>query len=382
MNEHPGFPWWRRDATLIAILTALAIFALAIAFLYSRSYKVRQQALAEKWFHRGDTSLSSGQPAEAVRDFRTALGYSPDNPEYLLRLAQALAAEPAQSDQAIAYFLNLWEQKPGDGLYNLELARLFARKEQVRPATQYYTAAISGAWADDPAGHRRRARLEYIQFLLQHNSLTLAQAEAITLAAGVPASDINARFVAADTLLQVSEYERAMAEYLSLVGNDRARATAGAGNAAFQLGRFRTASKYLDMAIDAGNKDQRLATKLNQAKQIVNVDPTERGTGSAERARRAADAYNVAGARLQQCSTTSNQPLEAATPSTELQQLFAQWKEEGRTIPRSLRESDSRDRIMDLVFRIENTTARLCGTPTGQDWPLWMLGRYGDRVQQ
>lgn len=382
MNELPGFPWWRRDATLIAILTAMAIFALAIAFFYSRSYKVRQQALAQKWSQRGNSSLSSGQAAEAVRDFRTALGYSPDNPEYLLHLAQALAVQPAQADQAIAYFLNLWEEKPGDGLYNLELARLYARKEQVRAATQYYTAAISGAWAEDPAGNRRRARLEYIQFLLQHNSLTLAEAEAITLAAGVPASDVNSRFVAADTLLQVREYERSIAEYLSLVGNDRARATAGAGNAAFLMGRFRSASKYLDMAIDSGNKDPRVATRLAQAKQIVSVDPTERGTGSAERARRAAEAYNVGGARLKQCSATSNQPLEASTPTTELQQLFLQWKEEGRSIPRSLRESDSRDRVMDLVFRIENTTARMCGTPTGGDWPLWMLGRYGDRVQQ
>ena len=45
---------------------------------------------------------------------RTAMLYQPDGRDYRLRLAQALAAN-GDSDQAIAYFSNLWESQPSCG---------------------------------------------------------------------------------------------------------------------------------------------------------------------------------------------------------------------------------------------------------------------------
>ena len=382
MDYTQRFPWWRRDASLIAVLVAMAAVAFTGTYFFTKSYQRRQDSLAREWFRRGETSLTNGHPKEAVEELRTALRYS-DTPKYRLKLAQALATDGNdQTDQAIAYFLNLWEEQPGNGLYNLELARLYARKNTTRLATQYYNGAIYGAWDENPAEQRREARMEYIQFLLNNNSPTQAQAEAITLAAGVPPHDIPGRFQAADVLMKTGEYERALEEYASLTRNDPARAALGAGNAAFQLGRFRSAAKYLNTAVDRGTQDSRAATRLEQAKSVVEADPAQRGASAAERARRVSEAYIVAGRRLQQCAEAQKQQLEITNPTTDLQKLYAEWASAGlKASPAKLaRDPDARDDIMELVYRIEETTSRMCGQPSGTDWALLMLSRYGDGV--
>src|SRR5438105_4334105 len=120
MENSDRFPWWRKDATIVAALVAMAVMAFTVTFIFTRSYQKKQVALGERWFHRGETSLEHGRPADAITSLRTAMLYQPDGRDYRLRLAQALAAN-GDSDQAIAYFSNLWESQPGNGLLNLEL---------------------------------------------------------------------------------------------------------------------------------------------------------------------------------------------------------------------------------------------------------------------
>src|SRR5690242_14106777 len=102
MNDTDIFPWWRKDASILAALLALAAVSFVITFFFTRSYQKRQQALAERWFQRGETSLKQGKPQEAIIDLRTAMLYQPDGPQFRLRLAQALAAHN-ETPQAIAY---------------------------------------------------------------------------------------------------------------------------------------------------------------------------------------------------------------------------------------------------------------------------------------
>src|SRR4051794_23762265 len=115
-DDTQKFPWWRNDASVIAALVALAAIALSLTFLYTHSFQKREQMLAQRWFERGQQSLNQGNPQTAIVAFRTAMLYQPDGPNYQVRLAQALAAN-GNADQAIAYFLNLWEGQPGNGLY-------------------------------------------------------------------------------------------------------------------------------------------------------------------------------------------------------------------------------------------------------------------------
>jgi len=373
------FPWWRRDASVLAAMIALAAVAFSLAYFYTRSYQRHEDALARKWFQTGESDLTAGSPKQAVDDLRTALLYKPESPDYRLRLAQALSAA-GQTNQAIAYFLNLWEGQPGNGLYNLELARQYARTNETRLAVQHYNAAIYGAWDNDPAEERRRARLEYIDFLLSHNSPTQAQAEAITLQAGVLPHDIPNRFIAADVLFKTGEYDRAFDEYRNLLRNDAVRANLGAGLAAFQLGWFQSAVRYLSAS---KVNDSAANFRLDQAKQVLAADPSQRRLAPEERARRVQSAYERAGQRLQQCASIQRQPVDLPVPITQFQKLYQEWSVNGpvKDLNDLARDPDHRDILMDLVGRIEQITARACGTPAGPDWALLMLARYGEGVE-
>lgn len=383
MELDASYPWWRKDASVIAALVAGVAIAFTLTFFYTRSFQRRQDSLSRYWSRTGQADLNSGNPKKAINDLRNALLYSPDNPSFRLRLAQALAAD-GQTSQSIAYFLNLWEEQPGNGLYNLELARLYASNKDARRAAQHYNAAIYGAWTEDPAADRRRARQEYIDFLLANKSQTQAQAEAITMAAAVPPHDVGVRFLAADTLLKTGEYERAMDEYRSLLGTDAGRAAAGAGNAAFRLGRFRSAARYYQIALDRGPTEAEASSHLSAAKQVLAADPQQRRLSSKERARRVVAAFETAGDRLQSCALAKHESLVLVAPITELQKLYEEWSVEkpDATIRKLSRDQDDRESVMDLVYRIEEATARNCGQPTGDDWALLMLARYGEGVQQ
>jgi tetratricopeptide (TPR) repeat protein len=383
MHDSDSFPWWRKDATIIAVLVALAVGAFTVSLFFTRSFRRKQQVLADRWFHRGETSLQQGRPRDAIASLRTAMLYDPDGHEYRLRLAQALAAN-GDTDQSIAYFLSLWESQPGNGLLNLELARLYKLKGDNRKASQFYNAAIYGAWDQDPAEQRRRARVEYIDFLLATDAPTQAQAEAIALQAGVPPNDIPNRLLAADLLTRTGEFERALQEYLSLSASDPLHSALGAGEAAFRLGRFRSAARYYQLAVEKGEGSPSVAANLQQSKLVLSLDPFQHRLTSAERARRVSLAYATAGNRLRSCALSKNQPLQTTPPTTGLQKLYDEWSSLGHAsgLKKLAADPDRRDQIMDLVSRIEEATSRDCGEPTGPDWALLMLGKFGEGVER
>ena len=382
MDGKNSSPWWRKDASIFAALIALGAVAFTATYFISKAYGRKQDSLARHLLQQGDTDLHSGNSARAVAEYRTALLYSHDDPGYRLRLAQALAAN-GETAQAIAYFLNLLDEQPGNGLYNLELARLFARQGDRRRATQYYNGAIYGAWENDPAVARRGARNEFIQFLLDQNARTQAQAEAIILTAGVPPNDIPTRFQAARLLLNTGAYDRAMEEYSSLIKIDSLPAALGAGQAAFQSGKFQSAVTFLNLAIAHGANDPNTQSLLQKSRQVLDADPNPRRINTNDRARRVITAYDIAGERLLSCAESKGQPLGTATLSTDLQKLREQWSSAKSTVTvKSLADDpDLRDSVMDLVSRIEQTTAQSCGVPTGPDWALLMLARYGEGVE-
>ena len=375
-------PWWRNDAVIFAALVVVAAIGFGITYTLTSTYTRREDSLARHWYQLGDADLAAGNPKLAVADFRTALLYSRDNPDFRLRLAEALAANN-DIQQAIAYFLNLWDEQPGNGLYNLELARLYARDNQPRKATQFYNAAIFGVWPDDPIAHRRQARVEYIKFLLNQHQQAEAQAAALALAASTSASDVDGRLQAANLLLTTGDADHALAEYTALLKADPAQASFGAGRAAFQLGQFRSAAEHLRTAVAKGISDPLARNLLAQAGQVINFDPYERHISPEERAKRVLTAYVQAGDRLQQCGAVKQQQLAVIPPLTDMQQLYAEWMKSEPTLGALVRNPDLRDSIMDLVFRIENTTAYQCGEPSsGNDWALLMLARNGEGVQR
>jgi tetratricopeptide (TPR) repeat protein len=328
----------------------------------------RQRRLAREWSARGEELLRAGRPSESAEAFENALVHGRDDPARQLRLARALVAA-ARDARARTYLLALWQRRPGDGLVNVELARLEARAGRLDEAIRYYQHAVHGSWDDgDPMGARHRVRLELAEKLAEHGSNARAEAELITLAAERPrGAEESVRL--GELLLRVGAPRRARDLFRSALAAEprHSPALSGAGRAAFAAGEYAAARPYLERALRE-RPDPEDARLLAVAQQVLASDPLRPRLSAAERGRRAAAAWRAALARLESCAPGREGAAAAAGPLRE--------KLEARPSPALLaRDPDLREEVMERVFDVETWAARECGEPHGVDLALTLLAR-------
>src|SRR5688500_17244344 len=116
--------WTRGRHVLLWLALALAP-AFSVTAFVTAAHREHQRTLAREWDARGQRALENRQPALAVDAFRNALRFSRDDRDLRLRLAESLAAS-GRPAEARAYLLGLWQDQPGSGRVNLQLARLAA----------------------------------------------------------------------------------------------------------------------------------------------------------------------------------------------------------------------------------------------------------------
>lgn len=377
----------------------MAAFA-AVRHLVTR-FNANQQARARKLYAQGLIDQNTGDLNAAVEDFRTALTGDRSNSQYQLSLGRALR-DTGRLDEAMSYLQDLWQRTPQDGTINLALARVAARRGSMEDAFRYYHNAMYGVWNSDPEGNRRKARLELIDFLLQKNAHVEAQPELMALATSLPA-DPKLHLQVASLFEQDDDYRDALSEYEKVLRADRGnlRASAGAGRAAFHLGKYRTAERYLRIAANGSSQDSGSRAMLDIASLILITDPFVRRISDAERNRRIRDAWAKAGERLTACiqmnaqGTQTPVPASAANPDSQnpansppvpnsLTDLQTRWGQMKADLPRlkSSAENDLPDAIMDLVFQIEQQTATECGQPHGEHQALLLISRDRDAADQ
>jgi tetratricopeptide (TPR) repeat protein len=363
-------PYPRRESLHLALLLLLAIvFFVGVSGL-SRIYHAQQESLGNRWFTRGEEDLKEQHFDRAASEFRTALLYSRDNYDYRLNLAEALVGLK-RNGEAYAYLINLWEREPENGLVNLELARMAAQKRDTEQALRYYHNAIYAIWPGDQEEQRRNARLELIEFLLSINARTQAQSEVIALAASLdddPSEDARV----GDLFLRVQDYEHALAEYRLSLKAERhdSAALAGAGEAAFELGRYELAQRYLRAEATENAGDTQSAMRLQTAELVLKMDPFQRQLSVAERNRIVMEAFAVAGQRLKECAADGKS-------TASLQNLSDEWaKMNGQIDELHLRrDPDLVEAAMNSVFSIERQTSSLCGPPSGPDMALLLIAK-------
>jgi tetratricopeptide (TPR) repeat protein len=365
-----------REPATLALLSVLAVvFFLAVTGL-SRGYRRQQEALGNRWFTRGSADLQARHFDRAVSEFRTALLYSRDNYTYQLNLAEALLGLK-RTDEAYAYLINLWEREPENGRVNLELARIAAQKGATEQALRYYHNAIYAAWPGDQEVERRETRLELIEFLLSINAQTQAQSELIALAANLT-GDASMHAHVADLFLRAQDYEHALAEYRLSLRTDRHNpaAEAGAGEAAFELGRYAPAQRYLQAAVSWNPNDGQSAERLKTTELVLEMDPFRRQNSLGQRNRTVIEAFLTAGQRLKSCPAASASNGTALSTSVQpaLGESWAKMKPQitGRGLER---HADLVERAMDLVFSIERQSNAMCGPPTGKDLALLLIAK-------
>jgi tetratricopeptide (TPR) repeat protein len=376
------YPFWHREPVLITAILALAVALWLITHGVTQAYGHRQDHLARTWYANGETALREGRLDEAISDLRTALAYSHDGTNVRLRLAEALAAA-GQVRQARAYLLALWEERPGDGTVNLQLARLAARSSDFLDAERYYHGAIYGIWDDDPMLHRRQARLELIGFLLSRHANQQAQSELIALSADLPRDPDLMREVA-QLFLAAGDPNRALTEYhdvVQLAPHDAA-ALAGAGQAAFQLKNYSLARDYLSRAVALDKNDAHSAQLLQASELVLQLDPYVALIGGDERSRRVLRALEQTQYRLETCAAQKQIVLTDQPPSAPLAADYAELLDvKSRVNVRTLRaDPDLIDAAMEQVVRSQTDAAAACGQPEGADQALLLIARaHGGR---
>jgi tetratricopeptide (TPR) repeat protein len=332
----------------------------------------RQRRFAREWSEQGEALLRAGRASAAVEAFENALVYGHNDPHRQYRLAAALVAA-GRDARARTYLLALWQRRPGEGRVNVELARLEARAGRLDEAIRYYQQAVHGSWDHgDPIAVRHRVRLEMAEKLAEQGSNARAEAEIIILAAEGPLGADESVHLG-ELHLRVGAPERALALFRSALAADgrHPAALAGAGRAAFAAGDYASARPYLERALRA-RPDARNARLLAAARQVLAADPSRPRLSTAERGRRAAQAWQAALDRLSSCSPAREPAASAGAESLQLR------LEELR--PRSgaaslARDPDLREELMDRVFDVETWSARECGEPQGMDLALTLLAR-------
>lgn len=349
-----------REPVMLALLTLLAIALFGAVGGVSRAFHAQQKSLGERWFSRGVADLQAQRFDSAVTEFRAALRYSRDDYSYQLNLAEALVGLK-RTPEAQAYFINLWDRQPEDGLVNLELARIAAQQQQTDQALRYYHNAIYATWPGNEEVERRDARLELIEFLLRINSRAQAQAEMIALEANLgedPAEQVKV----GNLFLRAQDYEHALAAFrMTLRANRRdPGALAGAGLAAYELAQYPAAQRYLQAAVAADPNDVRSAEMLKTTEMVLAMDPFRPGVSAVQRSRIVMEAFATAGERLKACGAAGDQWTKMKPQVTEA---------------RLRGNSDLEAAAMEVVFNVERQTSTSCGVPVGEDLALLLVGK-------
>lgn len=369
-----------RPAVVIASLALLAVMGFAGVTRLTNRFGEQQKALARHLYEQGLAEQQAGKPEIALQHFRAALTYSHDNFQYQLSLARALR-DSGRTDESETYLVNLWERAPQDGAVNLALGRLAAREKLLDKTIQYYHNAIYGVWPSNSDENRLNAWFELVEFLLRQNARPQAQAELITLSAELPPRP-ELQLRVADLFARVQDSPHALLEYQHVLQINRGnpQALAGAGVAAFNLARYRTAVRYLEAAVAANPQDTQ-AQMLQISRLVLDEDPFGRGLSTDERHRRIRSIFEDAGKRLDAClssqpASRSGETLAAVPP------LKVSWKEMKTKLARlGLHgESGLADEVMDLVLQIEQQTANCGETP--QDQALLLLAQNRAGVEQ
>lgn len=358
-------PYLQREPVTLAFLTLLAVVFFSAVTGLSHIYQAQQSSLAGRWASRGVDDLNAHRYTAAGVDFHTALLYDRDNGAYELSLAQALLGLN-RFDEAHAYLINLWEREPDNGLVSLELARIAVHDKQTNQALRFYHNAIYATWSHNPDEARRRARLELIHYLLSIGAHPQAEAELIDLAAMVGDNAFRQTELG-QLFLQVGDNQRALAAFRLALRLDRHNqsAMAGAGEAAFAMGMYPLAQRYLGQAVAASPSDAASAERLKLTQFVLTWDPFRQNIPVLDRNRVVMQAFNTAGARLKTCTAPS-------APILALQQSWSSLNPHVNL--RGLRANpDLVNTAMTLVFQIERQTQNTCAKPSDADQALLLI---------
>jgi tetratricopeptide (TPR) repeat protein len=368
-----------REPLLVAILVLITVVFSAFTHTYSQAYDRRRAVLGMQWFERGRHDLSDNRPAAAIEDFRTALLYDPRNWEFGMHLANALMAAN-RTDQALNYYLSLWQRNPSNGLVNLQIARLYARKEDTGNAERYFNGAVFGDWPENADDSRRAASLELIHFYLERGDNGHAESQLILLSGNLP-EDPQLHTRVANLYARVGDDQRALTQFREALTLDPsyAPAIAGAGEAAFRMGDFRMAQSYLTRALRLNPSNTTTKNLLTILEAVFALNPYQQGISEAQKIQRTLHAFEVVGNRLQTCSNS-----QQSSAASSVSPFLERWKElKAIANTRFLTQHpEEMETLLDFTANAEKLAQSHCGEPTAEDSALLAIAHQREMANQ
>lgn len=372
-----------RDGVSLFTLFMITAVLFALTFLLHQSFTDHQALLGQRWKARGVAALQAGNPQAAIESLRSALAYVPSR-DTEIDLATALAQD-GRTQEAFAYFNTLRETAPGDGMINLQLARLAAKQGNPSLAILRYQSALDGTWENNGFDRHRRVRLEMAGYLIAQRQFDQARAQLLIASSNAPNDDIASRIRIAAMLEQAQNLPDALNLYRSIASRrpPPVAALEGAGRAAFNLGMYRVAADYLNREMasrqtaslpsGAATADRGM---LDTAARALLLDPAGDLPARA-RAQRVLGDRDMARKRLAACASSS-------TASPALAPLVGRWSQ----IPQQItlfqleQNPDLNQTLLQLVYDTEKATAQVCGPPTGDDAILLRIAQNPGAVEQ
>ena len=419
---------------LFTLLAITAVLAVMTNYLY-QSYASHQVALANRWLQRGDQALRDNKPQAAIDALSSALAYAPSDRTTEIKLAEALASA-GRIQEASVYLNTLLESQQGDGLINLQLARLAVRQGNQNEAIQDYQRAIYGSWEGDGYIRRRDVRFELVDYLIAHNLFDQARSELLVAQGNAPEEDISIQLAVARLMEQAQDPVDALHGYRELLRHHGTlrEALVGAGRTAFQLGRYVEAKHFLTRAVEGSTGEMEASADLDQSRQLLaqanqllllypspRLNPKDRSTRiladrklalarlatctqSADSASNPPPPKDVAAAPVPPANGNSltnplknfasrfsshpDEPAKGAVttpaPAELLQALAERWQQ----LPAKLtaatltNDPDLAQTQIQLIYDTEITTRQVCGPPTGDDELLLKIAQAPNRVEE
>jgi tetratricopeptide (TPR) repeat protein len=366
-----------REPLLVSVLILITIVFSALTHVYSQAYDRRRNTLGVEWFERGKVELKNNRPAAAVEDFRTALLYNPQSPDFGRHLADALA-QAGRTDQAFNYYLGLWQKVPTNGAVNLELARLAERRGDAKDAERYFNGAIFGDWSENAEASRRAASLDLIDFYLKNGDFGHAESQLIILSDNLP-EDPQLYNHVATLFSRVGDDRRALTQFANVIHLDpnNPQALLGAAEASFRLGDYHAAQSYINRFLHLHESNATGRRLLEVIQSVFLLSPYEKGVAETQKIKRGLEAFDIAGNRLLACSGSSK------SPDSSIDSFYERWKQLKATAnPRFLTQHPEQiDALFDFSTSAEKIAQSKCGEPSVEDSALLAIAsqREGER---
>jgi len=289
---------WRATVSVCVVLVGACVLTGFI----SSAYKNERQSLGRSHYEAAQSLVTHGDVREAIAEYRKALLFSPDQPEYRLSLATALL-NAGRLSEAKSHLEQLLQEDPTNGRINLLLARVAVRQHRTPAAMEYYQRAVYEYWPTWETDERRQARWELIELLGRTGERNELVGELMQLYANLP-PDPEQRLRVGSLLLKNGALSEASQVFRDLVRQvpQNAQAHEGLAEVYFSSGDYVAARHEYQRASRYAPRNQEIADGLALTNQVIDIDPELPYIPYAERLRRSQNLVNRILKDLQPCA--------------------------------------------------------------------------------